>query len=379
MNTNLHIQSTLASWVWPTQNTSTTTAIHNYMQPSISSCDVPIEPTTEKIMYTLLMMVLLLLSVFGNCVVVLAVLLSNKLADRVTFRFVASLACSDIVMAVFHIPFHISVTLHGFTFCLGLSACYLRIIMDAFGNVASIINLFLVSMDRFIAVQLPYKYVTLLSKRRTKTIIIAAWLLAACWGTLMIFRWGHTSPNKNILTVRIEKNMCENDNPNGNVISFCGIYVPTLLSMTGIYIRILQVTIRQIREIERNTPKPRRRSTAKLTKKKRWSNNGLRKEIKASKTIGIVYIAFCLCWLPSAIFTIITFVRPNFFNNVNVLTRRALWFTFVDIFPMINTMVNPIIYSFSNTQFRSGVQDVWRKLMGKASRQDSLIRTSLPS
>ena len=114
-----------------------------------------------------------------------------------------------------------------------------------------------------------------------------------------------------------------------------------------------------------------------LNNKKRWSTNlrkgSLHAEIKATKTVAIVYLAFCLCWLPSAIFIIITFFDDGYFMTLPKNTARAIWFTFVDILPMVNTMVNPIIYSFSNTQFRNAVQDVWRKFMGKASKRDSIF------
>ena len=50
-----------------------------------------IEATTEKIVYSIFMIVLLLCSLLGNTVVVSALLLSNKLTERSTFYFVASL------------------------------------------------------------------------------------------------------------------------------------------------------------------------------------------------------------------------------------------------------------------------------------------------
>ena len=44
----------------------------------------------------------------------------------------------------------------------------------------------------------------------------------------------------------------------------------------------------------------------------------------------------------------------------------SIYYVFVEVLPLVNTMVNPIIYSFSNKQFRSAVVSVWRKLLGKA-------------
>ena len=53
-------------------------------------------------------------------------------------------------MATFCVPFKISVKVHGSSFCLGLSACYVQIMTDAFTNVASILNLLLISLNRYV-------------------------------------------------------------------------------------------------------------------------------------------------------------------------------------------------------------------------------------
>jgi len=119
--------------------------------------------------------------------------------------------------------------------------------------------------------------------------------------------------------------------------------------------------------------------TPDLKQKTRWPlqlKSRLRKEIKATKTIVLVFLAFCLCWLPGAIFTIIHFCDEKFFFKLDPTTSAVLYFTFVDIFPTVSTMVNPIIYSFSNTQFRSSVEVVWRKLMKKAPPRLSIYSTS---
>ena len=60
------------------------------------------------------------------------------------------IACSDLLVTVFTVPFKILVKLHDLEFCLGLSACYLHILADVCGNVASILNLLLVSLDRYV-------------------------------------------------------------------------------------------------------------------------------------------------------------------------------------------------------------------------------------
>lgn len=79
---DLLLQSTPSTWL---TNTSTTTPAANSTQ-----C-VEMDTSAMNLMYAIFMVLLLLCSVFGNTVVILAVFLSNKLTDRSTFYFIASL------------------------------------------------------------------------------------------------------------------------------------------------------------------------------------------------------------------------------------------------------------------------------------------------
>lgn len=348
------------------------------------------------LLYSIFMVFLLLLNLLGNSIVLFAVLLSKRLTDRSTFYFVSSLACSDMIIAIFTVPFRVLIVLQGTAACLSVPLCYIFYLMTTFGNIASILNLFLVSTDRFVAVHMPYKYPRILSKGRAKKIICGAWITAAVWALLGTVRWAPATPDKPVFV-----NICAQDNNNYDLASF-GFSAVVLLAMSVQYVNIIKVVLRQIRQIEQNTPKfqhspdfqrspidNRRLSinmltntdqahTPDLKQKSRWPlKSRLRREIKATKSIVLVFLAFCLCWLPGTIFIIIlTFVDERFFFKMNPTTSSILYFTFVDIFPIVSTMVNPIIYSFSNAQFRCSVDELWRKLMKKAPRRLSTYSTT---
>ena len=263
---------------------------------------------------------------------------------------------------------------------------------------------------RFIAVHFPYKYPTCLTKGRAKRIIVVIWMMAVCWSLLGIVRWDKPSPNKPLLV-----NICAQDNVNYDLASFA-FYVVVLIIMSVQYVHIIKVVRRQIRTIEQNTPKLQPSPDIYLMKFQTspngirrdspcymWTHtqqvfahrflivrqktqsplrNRLHKEIKATKTIVCVFMAFCLCWLPAAIFTTIHFVDEEFFKKLNEsepMTTAVLYFAFVDIFPAINTMVNPLIYSFSNSYFRSSLRDMWKTLRRKASRRLRMDSSHLSS
>ena len=169
---------------------------------------------------------------------------------------------------------------------------------------------------------------------------------------------------------------CVNDNHTFLMVVLCGFYVPLLAIMTILNVMILIVTIKQIRQIHKSTPRPPRilhNLRPKIKEATRLSSGTLLKELKATKTLGVVFLAFCICWLPGTVIAIMIFLDIDYFGRMTTFHRRIIWFTFLDILPMVNTMIDPVIYSFTNTQFRRAVIDVWCKLMGKARRRDSMF------
>ena len=59
------------------------------------------------------------------------------------------------VIATFTVPFRIFMVLQGkgYTECLSAPMCYIFYLMNTFGNIASILNLFLVSTDRWLILE----------------------------------------------------------------------------------------------------------------------------------------------------------------------------------------------------------------------------------
>ena len=45
---------------------------------------------------------------------------------------------------------------------------------------------------------------------------------------------------------------------------------------------------------------------------------------------------------------------------------------------MVNTMIDPLIYSFTNTQFRKAVIDAWCKLTGRGRKHSIFVYNNRP-
>ena len=57
-------------------------------------------------------------------------------------------AASDMTMALSQIPLRILYVVHDKYFCYSLAVCYVRQFTDYVGGIASILNLFFISLDR---------------------------------------------------------------------------------------------------------------------------------------------------------------------------------------------------------------------------------------
>lgn len=359
-------------------NTTTTTTMPPIM---IDGCDISRTGTTENISYAIFMVLVLIASIFGNSLVLMAFALSKQLRNRVTVYFIVSLACSDMAYAIFQIPFNISMKLY-MRFCHDMPACYLMVISDSFCNVASILNLFLIAVDRFIAIRMPFRYTSMLSKSRAKKLIAGVWIFSAIWSISGLFTWRQDETSNTFLSVHLSA-YCLNKNYYFYATSFIGIYLLSLIIMTVTYLIILHVALVQIREIEathvdlqRNehtipSPELTQHLNVPNTENARYKKSQKRKrrrELKATKSVAIVYFAFLVCWLPSCVVNVIIMFNTSYFPKLRQKHETLflfIYYCFIQILPIVNTMVNPIIYSFANQQFRHGFRSVYNKIMRK--------------
>lgn len=130
----------------------------------------------------------------------------------------------------------------------------------------------------------------------------------------------------------------------------------------------------QIQAIEANQPTlpsnkfllPNNRySNTSTETSRRRSKRTLHKELRATKSVAIVYLAYVVCWLPCYVINIIIYVDINYFPRLKAVDPNLflfLYYAFIEVLPSVNHCVNPFIYSFSNRQFRTAVKASVSKL-----------------
>lgn len=120
---------------------------------------------------------LILFTVVGNILVVIAVLTSRALKAPQNL-FLVSLATADILVATLVMPFSLANELMGYWY-FGKVWCGIYLALDVLFCTSSIVHLCAISLDRYWSVTQAVEYNLKRTPKRVKCIIIIVWLISA--------------------------------------------------------------------------------------------------------------------------------------------------------------------------------------------------------
>ncbi|KAM9308433.1 alpha-1B adrenergic receptor-like [Gastrophryne carolinensis] len=320
-------------------------------------------PSGSQILTVSFMVSLSVAIVLGNTVI-LAVFLSTKHARTPQGYLKTSLAVADLALGVLVVPFSVYGELHvlaqngsegGYDglFTGSWHPCYLVGPVFAGCTLVSISTIFLLSIERSIAILKPLHKEVVITKRRTVLLIILSWVASFFLAmTPMLFGQGGI-----VLEYNDCSRMC-NYAPGPS--STAGIWQILLLfpafdfSLLGgtMVINALSLTT-----IHQNTRRRKLLSGAE-PELPRVSFS----DIKAARTIGALTMAFTASFTPVAVFVV-----------GNVLGYQWCTFSFFAFWLLAsNSCWNVIVYSVCDQRFREGVRQLllcgrsrqyWRETM----------------
>ncbi|KAG7277258.1 hypothetical protein CRUP_036927 [Coryphaenoides rupestris] len=175
---------------------------------------------------------LILFTIVGNVLVVIAVLTSRALKPPQNL-FLVSLASADILVATLVMPFSLANELMGYWF-FGKVWCDIYLALDVLFCTSSIVHLCAISLDRYWSVTQAVEYNLKRTPQRVKGMIVVVWLISAVISFPPLITMDRSSSETNLQCVL-------NDETWYILYSSLGSFFAPCVIMILVYIRIYQV------------------------------------------------------------------------------------------------------------------------------------------
>ncbi|XP_057704803.1 alpha-2A adrenergic receptor-like [Corythoichthys intestinalis] len=348
---------------------------------------------------TLLVGVLILLTVFGNVMVVIAVTTSRTLRASQNL-FLLSLACADILVATSVMPFSLANELMGYWY-FGKVWCEIYLALDVFFCTSSIVHLCAISLDRYWSITRAVEYNLRRTPHRIKCTILIVWVLAAMISFPPLITMKKDEGQK-------ERPECQINNEKWYIVfsSIASFFAPCTI-MVMVYVRIYLVA----KQRTRTPPGERSRENGRqcdakydlereedgevhvveadesssdghelsLCSLKKWrAGRGakpveatMRSEVNSGRwkgrqrrerhftfVLAVVVGVFVLCWLP--FFSTYTLTAVCKCCVPETLFKMFFWLGYC------NSSLNPVIYTIFNHDFRRS----FKKILCRKTRGD---------
>ncbi|KAL4641011.1 dopamine D1C receptor-like [Arapaima gigas] len=306
-----------------------------------------------RVLFGCILSLLIVSTLLGNMLVCAAVVKFRHLRSKVTNFFVISLAVSDLFVAVLVMPWKAVSEVAGYWLFGGF--CDTWIAFDIMCSTASILNLCIISVDRYWAISSPFRYERKMTQRVAFIMIGVAWTLSILISFIPVqLNWHKAeeetaSANPNNHTEMCNASLNRTYAISSSLISF---YIPVVI-MIGTYTKIYRIAQKQIRRIsslERAAEQAQSNQQSNDCSNENSLKTSFRKETKVLKTLSVIMGVFVFCWLPFFVLNcLVPFCDVDAFGDP--LCVGDTTFSIFVWFGWANSSLNPVIYAF-NADFR---------------------------
>ncbi|XP_054163659.1 muscarinic acetylcholine receptor DM1-like [Oppia nitens] len=325
------------------------------------------------------------LTIVGNVLVLIA-FKTDKALQTAPNCFLLSLACADFLIGLVSMPLSLVYILAA-EWPLGPLLCDVWLAVDYLNSNASVLNLLLISFDRYFSVTRPLTYRARRTTRRACALIAAAWLVSALLWPPWIFAWPAIEGRRTVPRDQCYIPFLESNAVVTVATALVAFWLPVSL-MCFLYFRIWRETENRFRDLALVLTPPPSRPVASCFGRKtvpppsdsiytivihldaasdgnatvtmlgsedeerpqscsRLPALQPKSERKAAKTLSAILAAFVVTWTPYNVLVLIKTFSPTSVDSDGV------WWQFAYSLCYINSTLNPLLYALCNRSFRN--------------------------
>lgn len=339
------------------------------------------------------------LTIFGNMLIILAVI-KERYLHTATNYFVTSLAFADCLVGLVVMPFSTIYEVLENRWIFTTDWCDIWRCLDVLFSTASILNLCMISLDRYWAITDPFTYPMKMSRKRAVILIAIVWICSSTISFPAIAWW------RVVRTEKVPEDKCPFTENLSYIIfsSVISFYLP-LFIMVFTYYKIYRAAIEQTKslklgskqimmssgeleltlrihrggdssnnvknilraaltipegldELDESSSSSHNNELSKALFNKIHKNQPQKnfsvsrkfakfaKEKKAAKTLGIVMGVFIVCWLPFFVVNLWSGICTKCIWQEKFVLAAVTWLGW------INSGMNPVIYACWSRDFR---------------------------
>ncbi|XP_053087834.1 trace amine-associated receptor 1-like [Pangasianodon hypophthalmus] len=292
-------------------------------------------PLEVRVLLYILFSTSSLITVIGNLLVIITVVHFRQLRTSTNY-LILSLAVADLLVGGIVMPPSMIRSVETCWY-LGSTFCKIHSSLDVTVCTASILNLCIISLDRYYAVCHPLLYHSKMTPNTIRFMITVCWGISAALGFGMIFLELNILGNEEFYyNTFLCEGACMVFQAKAAAVVFPVLcfYIPAVI-MLCVYVKIFRTAQRQARAIQ---------STNVQTKTAEEKSTISKSERKATKTLAIIVGVFLTSWVP---FFICNCLDPfTGYSIPPILFDLFLWVGY------FNSTCNPIVYAFFYSWFR---------------------------
>ncbi|XP_026189353.1 trace amine-associated receptor 13c-like [Mastacembelus armatus] len=292
------------------------------------SCKKYKRPHSETMFIYIVLSFISLLTVVLNVLVIISISHFRQLHTP-TNLLLLSLAVSDFLVGLFVMPFQILLTEP--CWFLGDLVCVLYHFLPFITLCASVVNMVLISVDRYVAICDPLHYPTRITPNRVQICVVLCWIYSVFYSFLFLYD-NLKQPGR--------YNSCYGEcviYVIGAVDLVLGFIIP-VNAIIILYVRVFVVAVSQARAM--------RSHIAAVTLQWSVTVKVKKSEMKAARNLGVVVAVFLMCYIPFYCVSLSSY-------DITIGSSTEVFMMFLLYF---NSCLNPIIYAFLYPWFRKSVK-----------------------